>query len=71
MDALRSGGAARAIAMTGLDLDSVAERFAQASDFTVGVEEEKKKLDRDTLELSQRLEEMRDSEQETEMVVLD
>jgi carboxylate-amine ligase len=47
--------------MTSLDLDSVAEKFAQASDFTVGVEEEFSILDPDTLDLVPRFEELRDA----------
>jgi carboxylate-amine ligase len=49
--------------MTSLDLDSVAETFAQASDFTVGVEEEFSILDPDTLDLCSRFEELRDAAQ--------
>jgi len=42
-----------------LDLDRVAETFAEASDLTVGVEEEFAILDPDTLELIPRFEELR------------
>ena len=45
--------------MTSLDLDRAAETFAQASDFTVGVEEEFSILDPHTLELVPRYEELR------------
>jgi carboxylate-amine ligase len=45
--------------MTGLDLDRAAEKFAQAVDCTVGVEEEFSILDPETLELSPRFEELR------------
>jgi carboxylate-amine ligase len=45
--------------MTSLDLDSAAQTFAQASDFTVGIEEEFSILDPDTLELAPRFEELR------------
>jgi carboxylate-amine ligase len=47
--------------MTSIDLDSVAETFAQASDFTVGIEEEFSILDPDTLDLCSRFEELRDA----------
>jgi carboxylate-amine ligase len=46
--------------MTSLDLDRVAETFAQAPDLTVGVEEEFAILDPRTLELAPRFEELRD-----------
>jgi carboxylate-amine ligase len=46
--------------MTSLDLDAVAETFAQASEQTVGVEEEFAILDPRTLELAQRFEQLRD-----------
>ena len=42
-----------------LDLERAAETFAEASDFTVGVEEEFSILDPDTLELMPRFEELR------------
>jgi glutamate---cysteine ligase / carboxylate-amine ligase len=42
-----------------LDLDRAAETFAQASDFTVGVEEEFSILDPQSLELAPRFEELR------------
>jgi carboxylate-amine ligase len=45
--------------MTSLDLDRAAELFAEASDFTVGVEEEFSILDPRTLELVPRFEQMR------------
>jgi carboxylate-amine ligase len=44
--------------MTSLDLDSVAQTFAEASDFTVGIEEEFSILDPDTLDLAPRFEEL-------------
>jgi glutamate---cysteine ligase / carboxylate-amine ligase len=46
--------------MTSLDLDTVAETFAQASELTVGVEEEFSILDPRTLELAPRFEQLRD-----------
>jgi glutamate---cysteine ligase / carboxylate-amine ligase len=45
--------------MTSLDLDSAAQTFAQASDFTVGIEEEFSILDPDTLDLAPRFEQLR------------
>jgi carboxylate-amine ligase len=45
--------------MTSLDLDRVAETFAQAPDLTVGVEEEFSILDPNTLDLAQRFEALR------------
>ncbi len=45
--------------MTSLDLDAVAEKFAQAPDFTVGVEEEFSILDPRTLDLAPRFEQLR------------
>jgi glutamate---cysteine ligase / carboxylate-amine ligase len=45
--------------MTSLDLDRVAETFAQAPDLTVGVEEEFSILDPHTLDLAQRFEALR------------
>jgi carboxylate-amine ligase len=45
--------------MTSLDLDRVAETFAQASELTVGVEEEFSILDSETLELIPRFEQLR------------
>jgi carboxylate-amine ligase len=45
--------------MTSLDLDQAAERFATATDMTVGVEEEFSILDPETLELAPRFEELR------------
>ncbi|HYM44646.1 MAG TPA: YbdK family carboxylate-amine ligase [Solirubrobacteraceae bacterium] len=47
--------------MNSLDLDRVAERFAGAVDFTVGVEEEFSILDSETLDLLPRFEQMRDA----------
>jgi glutamate---cysteine ligase / carboxylate-amine ligase len=47
--------------MSGLDLDRAVERFAEAPDFTVGVEEEFSILDPHTLELVPRFEELRDA----------
>ena len=44
--------------MTSLDLDSVAQTFAEASDLTVGIEEEFSILDPDTLDLAPRFEEL-------------
>src|SRR5438477_455821 len=46
--------------MASLDLDFVEQTFAQASDFTVGIEEEFSILDPDTLELAPRFEQLRD-----------
>jgi glutamate---cysteine ligase / carboxylate-amine ligase len=46
--------------MTSLDLDQAAETFAEASDLTVGVEEEFSILHPDTLELAPRFEELRE-----------
>jgi glutamate---cysteine ligase / carboxylate-amine ligase len=54
--------------MTRLDLDSVAETFAQASDFTVGLEEEFSILDPDTLDLCPRFEELRDAAKADEVL---
>jgi glutamate---cysteine ligase / carboxylate-amine ligase len=45
--------------MTSLDLDRAAETFAEARDFTVGVEEEFAILDPETLELAPRFEQLR------------
>ncbi len=45
--------------MTSLDLDAVAETFAEAPDLTVGVEEEFSILDPHTLELAPRFEQLR------------
>jgi carboxylate-amine ligase len=47
--------------MTSLDLDRAVDTFAQASDFTVGVEEEFSILDPQTLELLPRFEQLRDA----------
>ena len=49
--------------MSSLDLDRAVERFAEAPDFTVGVEEEFSILDPHTLELVPRFEELRDAAQ--------
>jgi len=47
--------------MTSLDLDQAVATFAEAPEFTVGVEEEFSILDPDTLELVPRFEELRDA----------
>jgi carboxylate-amine ligase len=47
--------------MNSLDLDRAAETFAEASDFTVGVEEEFSILDPQTLEMLPRFEQLRDA----------
>jgi carboxylate-amine ligase len=47
--------------MTSLDLDRAAETFSQATDFTVGVEEEFSILDPQTLEMLPRFEQLRDA----------
>jgi carboxylate-amine ligase len=47
--------------MTSLDLDLAAETFAQARDFTVGVEEEFSILDPQTLDMLPRFEQLRDA----------
>ncbi|HWF31981.1 MAG TPA: YbdK family carboxylate-amine ligase [Solirubrobacteraceae bacterium] len=47
--------------MRSLDLDRAAETFAEASDFTVGVEEEFSILDPQTLEMVPRFEQLRDA----------
>ena len=47
--------------MTSLDLDRAAETFAQASDFTVGVEEEFSILDPQTLDMLPLFEQLRDA----------
>ena len=47
--------------MNSQDLDRAAETFAEATDFTVGVEEEFSILDPQTLELVPRFEELRDA----------
>ena len=52
--------------MTSLDLDRAAETFATATDFTVGVEEEFSILDRQTLELLPRFEQLRDAARESD-----
>ena len=45
--------------MTSLDLDRAAETFAEATDFTVGVEEEFSILDPRTLDMLPRFEQLR------------
>jgi glutamate---cysteine ligase / carboxylate-amine ligase len=55
--------------MTSLDLDSVEQIFAQASDFTVGIEEEFSVLDPDTLELVPRFEQLRDAARRDERLL--
>jgi len=52
--------------VTSLDLDRAAETFATATDFTVGVEEEFSILDRQTLELLPRFEQLRDAARESD-----
>jgi carboxylate-amine ligase len=47
--------------MTSLDLDRAAETFSEATDFTVGIEEEFSILDPRTLELLPRFEQLRDA----------
>ena len=47
--------------MNSLDLDRAAERFAEAVDFTVGVEEEFSILDPESLDLLPRFEQLRDA----------
>jgi carboxylate-amine ligase len=47
--------------MTSLDLDRAAETFSEASDFTVGIEEEFSILDPRTLEMLPRFEQLRDA----------
>jgi len=54
--------------MTSLDLDSVTQTFAQASDLTVGIEEEFSILDPETLELAPRFEQLRDAAQGDEVL---
>jgi glutamate---cysteine ligase / carboxylate-amine ligase len=49
--------------MTSLDLDQAEATFAEATDFTVGVEEEFALLDPETLDLTPRFEELRDAAQ--------
>jgi carboxylate-amine ligase len=49
--------------MTSLDLDRAADTFAEASDFTVGVEEEFSILDPQTLDMLPRFEQLRDAAQ--------
>jgi glutamate---cysteine ligase / carboxylate-amine ligase len=46
--------------LTSLDLDKAVDTFAQASDLTVGLEEEFSILDPSTLDLVSRFEELRD-----------
>jgi len=52
--------------MTSLDLDRVAETYAAATDFTVGVEEEFSILDPRTLDLAPRFEQLRDAARESD-----
>src|SRR5438552_12055203 len=47
--------------MSSLDLDQVVERFAEASDLTVGIEEEFAVLDANTLDLAPCFEELREA----------
>jgi glutamate---cysteine ligase / carboxylate-amine ligase len=47
--------------MNSLDLDRAAEKFAESTDFTVGVEEEFSILDPETLDLVPRFEELREA----------
>jgi carboxylate-amine ligase len=54
--------------MTSLDLDRAAETFAEASDFTVGVEEEFSILDPQTLEMVPRFEQLRDAAKSDELL---
>ncbi|HEY7961732.1 MAG TPA: YbdK family carboxylate-amine ligase [Solirubrobacteraceae bacterium] len=54
--------------MTGLDLDQAADTFAQASDLTVGVEEEFGILEPETLDLIPRFEQLRDAGQSDEVL---
>ena len=54
--------------MTSLDLDSVTQTFAQASDLTVGIEEEFSIPDPETLELAPRFEQLRDAAQGDEVL---
>jgi carboxylate-amine ligase len=54
--------------MTSLDLDRAAETFAEASDFTVGVEEEFSILDPQTLEMVPRFEQLRDAASSDELL---
>jgi carboxylate-amine ligase len=54
--------------MTSLDLDSAAERFAQASDLTVGIEEEFSILDPETLDLTPRFEQLREAARADEVL---
>lgn len=55
--------------MTSLDLDRVAERFAQAADLTVGVEEEFSILHPQTLELLPRFEQLRAAAEQSDPVL--
>jgi carboxylate-amine ligase len=57
--------------MTSLDLDRVAETFAESRDFTVGVEEEFSILDPDSLELAPRFEELRAEAAESDPLLHD
>jgi glutamate---cysteine ligase / carboxylate-amine ligase len=55
--------------MTSLDLDRVAERFVQAADLTVGVEEEFSILHPQTLELLPRFEQLRAAAEQSDPVL--
>jgi glutamate---cysteine ligase / carboxylate-amine ligase len=55
--------------MTSLDLDRAAERFAAASDFTVGIEEEFSILDRQTLDMLPLFERLRDAAQASDTLL--
>jgi glutamate---cysteine ligase / carboxylate-amine ligase len=57
--------------MTSLDLDRAAETFAEATDFTVGVEEEFSILRPDTLDLVPRFEELRAAAAEDDRLLSD
>jgi len=54
--------------MMSLDLDRAAETFAEATDLTVGVEEEFSILDPHTLDLAPRFEELRDAAEEDRLL---
>jgi carboxylate-amine ligase len=54
--------------MSGLDLDRAVATFAEASDLTVGVEEEFSILSPETLELTPRFEELRDAARSDELL---
>jgi len=55
--------------MTSLDLDRVADRFAQATDLTVGVEEEFSILHPQTLELLPRFEQLRAAAEQSDPIL--